>query len=65
MSEQEKKRQRIYDLLNAEAKPSQAKKEKKFRNNWSFFLIYQVKEYAMTTSTNPTLAATIPFIQGR
>ena len=27
MSEQEKKRQRIYDLLNTEAKPSQKKKK--------------------------------------
>ena len=33
MSEQEKKRQRIYNLPNAEAKPI-----KEFRNNWSFFV---------------------------
>ena len=32
MSEQEKKQQRIYDLLNAETKP------KNFQNNWSFFM---------------------------
>ena len=31
MSKQEKKRQRIYDMLNAETKP------KKFRKYWSFF----------------------------
>ena len=35
MREQEKKRQRIYDLLNAETKfPPQ----KKVRYNWSFFI---------------------------
>ena len=39
MSEQEKKRQRIYDLLNAENKPKKKKKKKKFRNN-SSFLVY-------------------------
>ena len=32
MSEQEKKQQRIYDLLNAETMP------KNFQNNWSFFM---------------------------
>ena len=32
MREQEKNRQRIYDLLNAETKP------KNFWNNWSFFM---------------------------
>ena len=32
MSEQEKKQQRIYDLLNIETKP------KNFWNNWSFFM---------------------------
>ena len=32
ISEQEKTRQRIYDLLNAETKP------KKYRNNWSFLM---------------------------
>ena len=37
MSEQEKKQQKIYDLLNAETKQ---KKKKKFRNNWSFFIVY-------------------------
>ena len=31
MSEQEKKRQRIHDLVKAETK------QKKFRNNWKFF----------------------------
>ena len=31
MSEQEKKQQWIYDLLNAETK-----QKKRFRNNWSF-----------------------------
>ena len=34
MSEQEKKQQRMYDLLNAETKP------KKFQNNWSFFMAF-------------------------
>ena len=33
MSEQEKKQQRIYDLLNTEAKP-----QKNFWSNWSFFM---------------------------
>ena len=32
MSEQKKKRQRIYDLLNAATKP----KKENFRNNWEF-----------------------------
>ena len=32
MNEQEKKQQRIYDLLNAETK------QKYYRNNWSFFM---------------------------
>ena len=32
MSEEEKKRQRIYDLLNTE------NKYKKFRNKWSLFM---------------------------
>ena len=32
---QEKKRQRIYDLLNAETK---LKKKKKIRNDWRFFM---------------------------
>ena len=34
MYEQEKKRQRIYDLLNAE------NKLKNFQNNWSFLMAY-------------------------
>ena len=34
MSEQEKKRQRIYDLLHTEIK----QKKKKFRNNLGFFM---------------------------
>ena len=35
MSEQEKKWQRIYGLLNAETKPPH---KKDFRNNWSSFM---------------------------
>ena len=34
MREQEKKRQRIYDLLSIETKPHPPK----IRNNWSFFM---------------------------
>ena len=37
MSEQEKKRQRIYDLPNAETK-SPLPPKKNYRNNWSFFM---------------------------
>ena len=33
MSEQEKKRQKSYDLLNTEIKP------KNVQNNWSFFIV--------------------------
>ena len=39
MNEQQKKRQRIYELHNAETKP------KDFRNNWSFFMAFKPKPY--------------------
>ena len=38
MIEQEKKQQRIYDLLNAETKP------KIFRNDWNFFFGFHQAE---------------------
>ena len=52
MSEQEKKLQRIYELLNAETNP------KNFKNNWFHYGLHQAFDYAtwgiLENKTNTT-----------